>query len=78
MILQAALDVPSRSLERTLRTTPADRSPGFRSLYSRAFPEWGCSSGLLRFRPGYSGGAAPVLHRLPVIRGDLAWAHFTP
>ena len=43
----------------------ADRSPGFRSSYSRAFPkifQWP-----MRFRRGYSGGAVQDLHLIPVI-----------
>jgi hypothetical protein len=42
-------------------------SPDFRSSYSRAFPSvW--YGGRPRFRPDYSGGAAPDSHRIPVHR----------
>ena len=42
----------------------ADRSPDSRSSYSRAFPGK-FPPVASRFRPGYSGGAVPVLHRIP-------------
>ncbi len=45
------------------RKTSGDRSPDFRSSYSRVFPK--SPSVTLRFRPGYSGGAAPDSHRIP-------------
>ena len=45
------------------RKTSEDRSPDFRSPYSRVFPK--SPSVTLRFRPGYSGGAAPDSHRIP-------------
>lgn len=43
---------------------PADRSPGFRSSYLRAFPKF--LSVALRFRHGYSGGAAQGFNLIPV------------
>lgn len=46
----------------TFRLYVADRSPDSRSSSIRAFPGTPVA---VRFRHGYSGGAAPVFHRIP-------------